>query len=92
LTQVKPIKHFLKVAELRLCLRACSLYLVHGLHRTFEHGRKIGCVNPVRDDNEKKDVQQYFYKASNESVPPHRVKHAVIVFRQTIHFFQLLFV
>lgn len=92
LREVKLIKHFLKVAELRLRLRAGSLYLVHGRHCTFEHGCKIGRVNPIRNDDQKNDVQEYFDETSDEGIPPHCVKHAVIIFRQTIHLLQLLLV
>ena len=89
---LKLFQQVLKIAKLRLCFRARSLYLLHRLHHAFHHRRKVRHVEPERNDNNHHCIEYEFDDAAPERTPAHAVEHAVVFFGQSVDFFQLLFV
>lgn len=69
----------IKVAKLRLRLRAGSLHLVYRVHRALHHGGQVLHVEPKWNDDERRPHDYLEYTAKPRTAA-HRVEHAIVFF------------
>ena len=81
LTQL--VENILKIAPLRLSLRASALDLLICTQDLLHHRPKIRRIEPQRCHDEDERVEHEFEYSAPESIPPHFVEHAIILLRET---------